>query len=117
MIQIYSDRDKGEYMGHYDEKVDVYAYAMTLYELSTCKPPFYPRVKDEDPFEDTKLFVFGYVPLDERPEWPTAAPAGYTESKLRALIEKCWKRDPKDRPSFHEIKVRQNVSAVVFVTI
>ena len=74
----------------YDGKVDVYAYAMILYEMSELQKPF----RDYDLKE-----IFAAVVQDnERPDFTLQTPA-----YLRKLIEKCWDEDPKKRPTFEEI--------------
>ncbi|KAK8857877.1 hypothetical protein M9Y10_012973 [Tritrichomonas musculus] len=74
----------------YNEKVDVYAYGIVLWEILTGDLPY----NDLEPTQ-----IIGQVLLhDARPYLPPTSPPDF-----RALIEKCWARDPKARPSFDEI--------------
>ena len=76
--------------GNYDNKVDVYAYGMILYEMSENQRPF-KGLKVGDIFQCV-------IQKDERPSFTTATPLA-----LRKLIKKCWDRDPEVRPSFQHI--------------
>ncbi|KAG0554999.1 hypothetical protein KC19_12G136000 [Ceratodon purpureus] len=70
------------------EKVDVYSYAMTCYEVLTGHIPFDGYVKS-----DWKRVIDG-----ERPHLPE-----YIDLKLRVLVQKCWHKDSLKRPSFEAI--------------
>ena len=61
----------------YDERVDVYAYAMFLYELWIDSRPW----KERDEVKKFDLFRSDYVQL----QW-------------RILTEQCWDQDPSERP-------------------
>lgn len=74
----------------YTNKVDVYAYAMILYEMSENQRPF-KGLKVNDIFQQV-------VQRDERPNFTRMTPA-----PLQKLIKRCWDRDPEMRPSFEEI--------------
>ncbi|KAH0788075.1 TKL family protein kinase [Histomonas meleagridis] len=75
---------------HYDNKVDVYSFAILLWEMLT----------EETPFEGLTLFqiMLGVTQNNQRPPLPDDVPDG-----LRQLIENCWENDPKDRPTFSEV--------------
>ena len=73
--------------GPYDEKVDVYSYAMILWEMLTGRQPF----KGKNVVEIANLVLH----QAKRPEMPAKTP-----SKLAELISICWSADPKNRPSF-----------------
>lgn len=74
----------------YTNKVDVYAYAMILYEMAENQRPF-KGLKVNDIFQHV-------VQRDERPSFTRMTPA-----PLQKLIKRCWDRDPELRPSFDEI--------------
>ncbi|OHS96186.1 TKL family protein kinase [Tritrichomonas foetus] len=74
----------------YDNKVDVYAFGMILFEMS----------EGVRPFKGMKLMeIFSSVVKNQqRPEFSNATP-----ESLQKLISKCWAQDPKERPPFEEI--------------
>jgi hypothetical protein len=80
----------------YTNKVDVYAYAVLLWEMQTEAPPFRGKT--------VMQIGIGVSRRGERPELPNDVPV-----KLRELIVACWAQNPDDRPSFDDI-VRAFVS-------
>lgn len=81
-----------------DEKSDVYAFGIVLWELLTRKPPFAHH-------NDIKTFMKAIVEKGERPPIPEG-----TLPSLKELMENCWHANPVKRPSFAEIlKALDNV--------
>lgn len=76
---------------HYDEKVDVYSFAMMLYELLTLKEPYLGMGQDQ--------IVMGVIERGLRPE----IGSHYGPQGLIDLIEQCWAENPAERPSFDQI--------------
>jgi serine/threonine protein kinase len=76
--------------GRYGVKVDVYSYAMVLWELLTGHSPFGRR----SPVQVEDLILM----QDRRPPIPADTPLG-----LQELIGACWDRNPQRRPSFDQI--------------
>jgi serine/threonine protein kinase len=78
--------------GEYDEKVDVYSFAMILFEIICREIPF----EDEEPAAVGRLTVQGKRPDLEAvpPDCPKA---------LNDLMIYCWGVDPQKRPSFQDI--------------
>ncbi|RDY06286.1 Serine/threonine-protein kinase STY8, partial [Mucuna pruriens] len=74
----------------YDKKVDVFSFAMILYEMLEGEPPF----SSYEPYEGAK-----YVAEGHRPSFRAK---GYTP-ELRDLTEHCWAADMNQRPSFIDI--------------
>jgi serine/threonine protein kinase len=75
--------------GLYTTAVDVYAYAILLFELVTLARPW----KDRKEFAIRQAVLAG-----ERPEIPaTVAPI------YKKMIEACWVTNPEDRPTFREL--------------
>lgn len=74
----------------YNEKVDVYSYAMILYEMTQNTRPF--KTLKMDQIFDTVL------KQDKRPPFYIDLP-----DPLKNLIEACWATNPNERPTFEEI--------------
>ncbi|KAF6171782.1 hypothetical protein GIB67_007303 [Kingdonia uniflora] len=86
----------------YDKKVDVFSFAMILYEMLEGDPP----MSNHEPYEAAK-----YVSEGHRPAFRAK---GYIH-ELRELTEECWAADMNRRPSFLEIlkrleKIKENLS-------
>ncbi|KAG0602523.1 hypothetical protein M758_10G020200 [Ceratodon purpureus] len=79
-----SDRDASIWT----EKVDIYGYAMTCYEILTGLVPFDGCTKSH-----WKKVIDG-----ERPLFPD-----YVDPRLQKLVERCWHKDPLERPTFEDI--------------
>jgi serine/threonine protein kinase len=77
------------YDGNYDNKVDVYAFGLILYEIITNSSVLSGEGDKEE--------VFRKLRNGGRPDICLMKPT--TES----LIKRCWSTDPKTRPSFEEI--------------
>ncbi|KAK7368163.1 hypothetical protein VNO80_10186 [Phaseolus coccineus] len=85
----------------YDKKVDVFSFAMILYEMLEGEPPF----SNYEPYDGAK-----YVAEGHRPSFRAKS---YT-SDLRDLTDECWASDINQRPSFIEIlkrleKIKENL--------
>lgn len=67
------------------EKVDIYSFAMTCYEVLTGGTPFpqYPK-------SDWQKVIDG-----KRPHLPN-----YVDPRVRELLEMCWDKEPLKRPTF-----------------
>ncbi|MED6197556.1 hypothetical protein PIB30_057497 [Stylosanthes scabra] len=77
----------------YDKKVDVFSFAMILYEILEGEPPF----TNLEPYEGAKHVAEGHRPIIRA--------KGYGP-ELRELIELCWAGDTNQRPSFIDILKR-----------
>jgi len=78
----------------YNEKVDVYSYAMLLYELIAGRFCF-----NHDDMTLSEFVVFavqGGRPSEEQI-------AASTPGVLRALMQQCWQATPSSRPSFLDV--------------
>jgi hypothetical protein len=74
----------------YTEKVDVYGFGILLWEILTKKTPYGGVNAD--------VAIRLVLTEDRRPTIPPDAP-----QPVRELIESCWARDPRARPSFRVI--------------
>lgn len=74
----------------YSNKVDVYAYAVLLWELLAESTPFKGY--------NGQQIMIAVCQKNERPMIPVKTP-----TKLRSLIQRCWDFDPTKRPSFEQI--------------
>ncbi len=77
------------------EKVDVYSYAILLWECITGKVPW-----GHVPSPMQIIYYVGV--LNQRPSFPESV----TSEPFKKLIEDCWVVDPKERPSFEQILSR-----------
>lgn len=79
-------------------KLDVYSYAIVLWEIWARTRPWDEIIEEEAQFQ---LTLCDLVISGQRPRLPTAvspAPDGY-----QALMEKCWAGAPEQRPQFVDI--------------
>jgi serine/threonine protein kinase len=84
----------------YGPPVDVYAYAMILYEMYTERVPFGGL---------DRMRIFKAVVEDgERPELP------HPDTALARLIQQCWDADPAQRPTFEQIYAQFAAFSVSF---
>lgn len=79
--------DKGS--GIQWDKANVYGFGMTCYEILAGVSPF-----QDHEFRSTRDFVMS----GGRPDLPAHVQCG-----LKKIIQKCWRHDPNDRPTFDEI--------------
>lgn len=77
---------------NYDEKVDVYSYAMILFEIICREIPF----EDEEPAAVGRLTVQG-----QRPDLE-AVPPDCPKALSNVMID-CWNKDPAARPTMHRV--------------
>lgn len=75
--------------GNYNHKIDVYSFAIILYEVITKQAP-YPK--------DFTYQIPEYVKSNKRPKFPANVPL-----RFKTLIEKCWDHSQENRPEFKEI--------------
>ncbi|KAK6119166.1 hypothetical protein DH2020_047098 [Rehmannia glutinosa] len=74
----------------YDKKVDVFSFAMILYEMLEGEAP----MSNYEPYEAAKYLADGHRPM--------LRAKGFIP-ELRELTEQCWAADMNQRPSFLEI--------------
>ncbi|CAI0394416.1 unnamed protein product [Linum tenue] len=77
----------------YDKKVDVFSFAMILYEMLEGEPP----LASYEPYEAAKYVAEGHRPIFRS--------KGFIP-ELRDLTDQCWAADMNRRPSFLEILKR-----------
>ncbi|CAN4122146.1 unnamed protein product [Withania somnifera] len=77
----------------YDKKVDVFSFAMILYEMLEGDPP----LSHYEPYEAAKYVAEGHRPMFRA--------KGFTP-ELKELVEQCWAQDMNQRPSFLDILKR-----------
>jgi serine/threonine protein kinase len=78
---------------NYTEKVDVYSYAMILFEIICREIPF----EDEEPAMVGKLTTNG-----QRPDMEAVPPD--CPEELSNLMQVCWDKEPSQRLSFEQIE-------------
>ncbi|XP_021654048.2 serine/threonine-protein kinase STY8 isoform X2 [Hevea brasiliensis] len=79
----------------YDQKADIFSFAIVLWELVTAKVPYDTM---------TPLQAALGVRQGLRPELPQDA-----HPKLLDLMQRCWKTTPANRPPFSEITVELEI--------
>ena len=74
----------------YTDKIDVYSWAILVWQMTTDQVPFAGLGQE--------AFNQRVVGRGERPRidptWPRA---------FRAVLQACWERDPRQRPSFFAV--------------
>lgn len=75
----------------YDQKVDVFSYAMIIYRVLTGKIPLSEK---RTTWSITRAYVEG-----ERPPPPYEMPDAWKD-----LMVRCWVQDPKERPTMAEVR-------------
>merc|ERR1712224_933909 len=78
----------------YDEKADVYSYAICLFEIICRNLPF--EEAEEDPGKVLQLIVGGARPA-------LAAVPPTCPEELRETMVACWAHIPDGRPAFSDI--------------
>lgn len=89
--------------GDYDEKADIYSFALIMYFMSSGRDPFWERGKNPE------VILQAYGKGEEpRPNLNDA------HASVRPIMKDSWAVDPKDRPDareltkrFHEVPVAQ----------
>lgn len=72
------------------EKIDIWSYAVVLWELLTCEVPY----KDMNP----NSILWGVGSNKLQLTIPSKAPDG-----IKLLLQQCWNYKPRNRPSFSQI--------------
>ncbi|KAG8896324.1 hypothetical protein FRB99_008938, partial [Tulasnella sp. 403] len=71
---------------------DIYAFGMTIYEVLTSSIPFHGR--------EPPAIMYAVVHQDER---PTRLEAIGSHAYLWDIAERCWNKDPENRPSIQTV--------------
>ena len=79
---------------HYDEKADVFSFAISFFEVLTCKKPYSDNIDKTSP-----AFVF----MKEIDKGMRPGPQLSEPKEVMSLITSCWKADPVQRPSIKEV--------------
>eukprot|EP00002_Diphylleia_rotans_P040600 TRINITY_DN9669_c0_g1_i2.p1 TRINITY_DN9669_c0_g1~~TRINITY_DN9669_c0_g1_i2.p1 ORF type:complete len:1419 (-),score=212.66 TRINITY_DN9669_c0_g1_i2:308-4564(-) len=81
----------------YDEKIDVYSFAILLWEIEAREQPYKAEDATSLPFTVTK----GKRPSVER----------LKDAKVVDMMQRCWVHDANERPSFNDLQ-RESVDSV-----
>ena len=87
---------------HYDEKADVFSYAISFLEVLTCKKPY------SDNLDKTRNH---YVFMNAITDGMRPRPLISEPKDVMNLITNCWEGDPAQRPSIK--KVNENLESIV----
>ena len=77
----------------YGASVDVYSFAFLIYKMFTNNIQF----ADKKPIRSSQQYMMK-IGRGNRPKRPDLIPDAYWE-----LVQRCWKQNPEDRPTFDEI--------------
>mmetsp|Transcript_2619 Transcript_2619/g.6290 ORF Transcript_2619/g.6290 Transcript_2619/m.6290 type:complete len:657 (+) Transcript_2619:174-2144(+) len=82
------------FLGKYDEKCDIYSFAIVMWEVITQTPAFSENIT----LEEMRRFVRAVCDESFRPKIPDE-----WEESLKDLVRRCWASKATDRPSFTKI--------------
>lgn len=85
---------------NYTNKVDVFSFGMTLWELCTCKTPWGDEMRDTSETEGYE-FLRNALLTGKRPTIPEETRRDQPD--LLTVLTRCWADDPADRPSFQQV--------------
>ncbi|VDM84023.1 unnamed protein product, partial [Strongylus vulgaris] len=74
----------------FSEKTDVWAFGILLYEIFSLGDVPYNTVQPMD--------MIAHIEQGNRPPQPEKCP-----NEIYALMKRCWKANPNDRPTFAEV--------------
>ncbi|EGV94946.1 Heterogeneous nuclear ribonucleoprotein U-like protein 1 [Cricetulus griseus] len=83
----------------YTSKSDVWSFGVTMWEIATRGQTPYPGVEDSE--------IYDYLRQKNRLKQPVDCLDGFPCSAgrpLYALMSRCWELNPRDRPSFAELR-------------
>lgn len=78
----------------YTNKVDIYGFGITLWEVVCAKVPF-------DDIKDDRQKIISAVTSGQRPAFPPEVLANV--KVVKDVVEKCWADDPNSRPTAKEL--------------
>ena len=88
---------------HFNTKADVYAFGILMYEVIGGKRAYEDLLHGKKRLNEFQLKMKVIEGL--RPEFDFPIKKG-----LKKMIEKCWSKDPKERPTFEEIFKKLSLS-------
>ena len=87
---------------HYDEKADVFSFAISFFEVLTCKKPYSDNLD-----RTAHAFVF----MQEINKGMRPGPQLSEPKDVMSLMTSCWKADPVQRPSIK--RVYQKLESII----
>lgn len=89
-------------------KVDVYSFGILMYEVVTDQIPFPPFAQGKMKLQTLHQKI---VNENYRPDFNA-----YVKKSIKNLIERCWSKDPSERPTFDEIfkKLAYNIEDSIY---
>ena len=94
----------------YSGKADVYSFGILMYEVITELVP-YPLFQEKG-----KLTIYQFnekvIKENYRPQFTFSI-----KPSLKNLVERCWSKDPNERPTFEEIFKKLKIQFMTFVRV
>jgi len=85
----------------YDEKADIYSFALIMYFISSGHDPFHEQAKD--PTVILEKYGKGEEPRPNEQE---------VDARIRAIVKDSWAAQPSDRPEAKELAQRLHAVSV-----
>ena len=101
MPQLFGLVTPGSIVTEVDKKVDVFAFAITLWELVSRKAPWRDEINAQGEKPDSGAFLKALVVSGTRPD--IAAELRSKHAPLVDLITRCWAEEYLRRPAFSVI--------------
>lgn len=95
ILEVHPKFPDADSRAHYGPPADVYAFAVTVFELATGLEAYAPS-------DGNRLALWSQVLNGLR---PTPLPKQQFGQKFCMLLEDCWHKDADQRPTFREILV------------
>jgi len=90
----------------YDERADIFSFAMVMYEVLHRKIPYGEKFPTADDAAKVDPRIALHICLGLRPDMEGGTNASVRLSLLCELMQRAWATDPAQRPTFQELEER-----------